>query len=71
MRSLTGSSGMHQKKFNMMLVIHMDPVERDNKRLAQYRSLISRVLMDIDIRLSFHDFRMVGAGKMCAWCLIL
>ena len=51
------------KKFNMMLVIHMDPVERDNKRLAQYRSLISRVLMDIDIRLSFHDFRMVGAGK--------
>ena len=51
------------KKFNMMLVIHMDPVERDNKRLAQYRSLISRVLMDIDIRLSFHDFRMVGSGK--------
>lgn len=46
-----------------MLVIHMDPVERDNKRLAQYRSLISRVLMDIDIRLSFHDFRMVGSGK--------
>ena len=51
------------KKFNMMLVIHMDPVERDNKRLAQYRSLISRVLMDIDIRLSFHDFRIVGSGK--------
>ena len=63
MRSLTGSKGMLQKKFNMMLVIHMDPVERDNKRLAQYRSLISRVLMDIDIRLSFHDFRMVGSGK--------
>lgn len=54
----------------MMLVIHMDPVERDNKRLAQYRSLISRVLMDIDIRLSFHDFRIVGSGKMCVWCSI-
>ena len=51
------------KELGMMLVIHMDPVERDNKRLAQYRSLISRVLMDIDIRLSFHDFRIVGAGK--------
>ena len=52
-----------REKLGCDAVIHMDPVERDNKRLAQYRSLISRVLMDIDIRLSFHDFRIVGSGK--------
>ena len=52
----------------LLLVIHMDPVETDNERLNTYRKMLENVLADVDVRLSFHDFRMVGKDKNV--CLI-
>lgn len=52
------------RKMGLLLVIHMDPVETDNERLNTYRKMLENVLADVDVRLSFHDFRMVGKDKM-------
>ena len=52
----------------LLLVIHMDPVETDNERLNTYRKILEKVLFDVDVRLNFHDFRMVGKDKNV--CLI-
>ena len=56
------------RKMGLLLVIHMDPVETDNERLNTYRKMLENVLADVDVRLSFHDFRMVGKDKNV--CLI-
>ena len=48
------------RKMGLLLVIHMDPVETDNERLNTYRKMLENVLADVDVRLSFHDFRMVS-----------
>ena len=56
------------RKMGLLLVIHMDPVETDNQRLNTYRKMLENVLADVDVRLSFHDFRMVGKDKNV--CLI-
>lgn len=56
------------RKMGLLLVIHMDPVETDNERLNTYRKILEKVLFDVDVRLNFHDFRMVGKDKNV--CLI-
>ena len=56
------------RKMGLLLVIHMDPVETDNERLNSYRKILEKVLFDVDVRLNFHDFRMVGKDKNV--CLI-
>ncbi|MCB7320418.1 cation diffusion facilitator family transporter [Lacrimispora sp. 210928-DFI.3.58] len=47
------------RRFGLMLVIHMDPVETHDERVLQFKSMVLEVLGEIDSRLSFHDFRMV------------
>ena len=56
------------RKMGLLLVIHMDPVETDNERLNTYRKILEKGLFDVDVRLNFHDFRMVGKDKNV--CLI-
>ena len=56
------------RKMGLLLVMHMDPVETDNERLNTYRKILEKVLFDVDVRLNFHDFRMVGKDKNV--CLI-
>ena len=56
------------RKMGLLLVIHMDPVETDNERLNTYRKILEKVLFDVDVRLNFHDFRMVGKDNNV--CLI-
>lgn len=50
------------RTMGILLVIHMDPVEIHNERVAEFKQLVSDVLSEVDSRLSFHDFRMVD-GK--------
>lgn len=56
------------RKMGLLAGNHMDPVETDNERLNTYRKMLENVLADVDVRLSFHDFRMVGKDKNV--CLI-
>lgn len=46
-------------KLNLLLVIHMDPIEIRDARVAKFRSMVGEVLEQADPRLGFHDFRMV------------
>ena len=47
------------EKMKIMTTIHLDPIETDNIQLNQYKTIVSKVLNEIDPELSFHDFRMV------------
>lgn len=51
------------RRFNMMLVIHMDPVETKNTQLLEFKTMVEAIIHDIDSNLSFHDFRMVDGVK--------
>lgn len=50
------------KKLNILLVIHMDPIEVHDGKVIETRRKIQRVLEAIDENLSFHDFRMVNGN---------
>lgn len=50
------------KKLNLLLVIHMDPVETRNERVLAIRSQVEEAIRSVDETLSFHDFRLVD-GK--------
>ena len=47
------------RRFGLLLVIHMDPVETHDGRIREFRDMLGEVLTELDRRLSFHDFRMV------------
>lgn len=47
------------KSLHVFLVIHMDPIEINNKRVQSVRKKAEQVLHHIDPTLSMHDFRMV------------
>lgn len=47
------------KKLQIMMTIHMDPVETDNEVLNGYREKVGAIIANIDEKLSMHDFRMV------------
>lgn len=47
------------RRFNLLLVIHMDPVETHDERVTEFKEMITDILMNVDSRLTFHDFRMV------------
>ena len=47
------------KRFNISLVIHMDPVETKNQKYLEKKEMLGKVLAEVDSRLEFHDFRMV------------
>ena len=47
------------EKLHIMTTIHMDPIETDNVMLNELREFVSKVLLEIDERITMHDFRMV------------
>lgn len=47
------------EKYRAVVCIHMDPVDTDDERVKDLRALTEAVLLDIDERLSLHDFRVV------------
>lgn len=51
------------KKLGIFLVIHMDPIEVRDDRVAEVRSRVAAALKEIDDRLSLHDFRMVDGAE--------
>lgn len=51
------------RRFHLLLVIHMDPVETHNELVTSFKDMVSEVLENIDSRLSFHDFRMVDGRE--------
>ena len=46
-------------KLGCFSVIHMDPVDTKNERLAELREETAGVVRALDGKLSMHDFRMV------------
>lgn len=48
------------EKYNMFLVIHMDPINTDDKDINSTKSFVESILNNFHEILSFHDFRIVG-----------
>ncbi|MBE6727527.1 MAG: cation transporter [Ruminococcaceae bacterium] len=46
------------------LVIHMDPIDCDNKVVNETKLKIAEKIKSIDKRITLHDFRMTPAGKL-------
>ncbi|MGE4549586.1 MAG: cation diffusion facilitator family transporter [Intestinibacillus sp.] len=51
------------RKTGVYLVIHMDPISLNDKRVAAFRKLTHEVLEGIDSRLTMHDFRIVDGKR--------
>jgi cation diffusion facilitator family transporter len=51
------------KKLNLFLVIHMDPINTDNKEVNKAREELETVLKRFPLVKSMHDFRIVGDGE--------
>jgi len=51
------------KKLDLLLVIHMDPINVDNKEVTYTRKEVVKVLEEFSIIKSMHDFRMVGEDE--------
>lgn len=51
------------RRFGLMLVIHMDPVETHNEQVDFYKKILTDILAGLDGRLSFHDFRIVSGRE--------
>lgn len=51
------------RRFGILLVIHLDPVEMHDARVAEFREILDQVLEELDSRLSYHDFRMVDGEE--------
>jgi divalent metal cation (Fe/Co/Zn/Cd) transporter len=51
------------EKLNIVLVIHMDPVETQDKKVLDVKEKVGRIIEALDPHLSFHDFRMVSGEK--------
>lgn len=48
---------MCMEKFNINLVIHMDPIFNKDKRVNELKEFVQGIISGIDERLSIHDFR--------------
>lgn len=44
---------------NLLLVIHMDPVDMEDSRVNGLKAMVEAVIEEEDSRLSYHDFRVV------------
>ena len=51
------------RRFGLLLVIHMDPVETHDQRVLVFRAMVEDVIEKMDSRLSIHDFRMVDGRE--------
>ncbi len=46
-------------EFNLSMVIHMDPIITNDKRINQLHEKVRQIVCSIDSKLSIHDFRVV------------
>ncbi|QBD88125.1 cation transporter [Clostridium tetani] len=51
------------EKLNLELVIHMDPINTDNKEINSIQKEVEEILLKYPTIKSFHDFRVVGSGE--------
>ena len=51
------------RRFGLLLVIHMDPVETHDQRVVEFKAMVENVIEKMDSRLSIHDFRMVDGRE--------
>ena len=51
------------KKLGLFLVIHMDPLEVKDERVAELKAQVEAAVKELDSRLSIHDFRMVDGEQ--------
>ncbi|MDO5557843.1 MAG: cation transporter dimerization domain-containing protein [Clostridia bacterium] len=49
-------------ELNILMTIHMDPIETDNIIINKFKEGIGDILREIDPELSFHDLRMVSGN---------
>lgn len=47
------------KKYDVLLTVHMDPLDTKNEEIPVLRGLIEKILAETDERLTFHDLRLV------------
>lgn len=47
------------QKLNILLTIHMDPIEVNDEKTNHIKTIVTKIIEDIDVALSFHDFRIV------------
>lgn len=52
-----------KKQLNILLVIHMDPVEMRDKEVIELRDKTSRIIQALDPELRFHDFRILKENE--------
>lgn len=52
-----------KKNLNILLVIHMDPVEMRDEEVLELRDKTSRIVCALDPELSFHDFRVLKENE--------
>lgn len=53
------------QELGIHLVMHMDPINVDDKVVQKVQQQIVEVLMELGMELSIHDFRMVGDDNHC------
>ena len=51
------------EKLNISLVIHMDPIDVNNRAVAKAKESIVKAVREIDENMSIHDFRMTPSGE--------
>ena len=52
-----------KRQLNILLVIHMDPVEMRDEEVLELRAKTSRIIQALDPELSFHDFRVLKENE--------
>lgn len=52
-----------KKNLNILLVIHMDPVEMHDEEVLDLRDKTSRIVRALDLELRFHDFRVLKENE--------
>ncbi len=48
-----------QKDLGCQAVIHMDPIDTRNPKVARYKKEVEKIINEIDTRVTIHDFRIV------------
>ncbi len=48
------------KKLDIFLVIHMDPIEVNDKMVLEKRDMVTRIILELEPKSSIHDFRIVN-----------
>ena len=51
------------EKFNCITTIHMDPIVVDNKEINDMRDFTEKIVKELNLEFSIHDFRMTDGGK--------